>query len=167
MTLGAAGNPAARERLIDARRVFLDTAPVIYFAEANPGYIATVDPLFRRLDEGTIEAVVSPVTLAECLIHPIRHQKNDLAQLFITLLTKGASTRCVPIDDGIGHRAAELRARENFTLTDALQLAAAESAGCDLFLTNDSELKRGDRPGLRVVTLDDLALASASGEPRK
>jgi hypothetical protein len=72
MTSGGA-SPAptpAQTRLSTARRVFLDTAPVIYYVEGNTRYVAALDPLFRRLDAGALEAVSSPVTLAECLVHP-------------------------------------------------------------------------------------------------
>lgn len=51
-------------------RLFLDTAPVIYYVEANPYYITVVETLFARLDAGDFQAVTSPVTLAECLIVP-------------------------------------------------------------------------------------------------
>jgi hypothetical protein len=38
---------------------------------------------------------------------------------------------------------------------DALQIATALAAGCEIFVTNDRALRRATE--LRVVTLDDLA----------
>jgi predicted nucleic acid-binding protein len=56
--------------------------------------------------------------------------------------------------DPVVEQAAELRARLNLSLTDALQAASAIAAGCDAFLTNDHPLARVT--GLRVLVLDDL-----------
>jgi predicted nucleic acid-binding protein len=53
------------DALQDVQRIFLDTAPVIYYVEQNPRYSAMVEEVFRRLDAGTIIGVTSPVTLAE------------------------------------------------------------------------------------------------------
>ena len=58
------------------------------------------------------------------------------------------------IDADCARLAAELRATYRTTLTDAFQIAAARLAGCDLFLTNDADLRRVD--AAFVLTLDDL-----------
>jgi hypothetical protein len=49
-------------------RLFLDTAPVIYYLEKNPTYNDVVDvvaQIFADIDGGAITAVTSPITLAE------------------------------------------------------------------------------------------------------
>lgn len=46
------------------------------------------------------------------------------------------------IDSVTGQEAARLRAIYNLTLIDAIQIAAAIQADCDVFLTNDVSLKR-------------------------
>lgn len=56
--------------------------------------------------------------------------------------------------DASAERAAELRAHYNLTLTDAFQIAAALTAGCDAFPTNDAALKRVTE--LTVLVLDEL-----------
>ena len=53
----------------------------------------------------------------------------------------------------VGMHAAELRARYNLGLADALQFAVALKAGCDIFLTNDIALKRVTE--LEVVVLNE------------
>jgi predicted nucleic acid-binding protein len=167
MNTGGPGAAAtsAQAVLSAATRLFLDTAPVIYFVEANPQYVAAVDTVFRRLDTGTLEAVVSPVTLAECLVHPIRNNDQRLIRDFTYLLTSGPTTRFVSIDAAIAQRAAELRVRDKLTLTDAFQLAVAEASACSVFLTNDADLKRADTPALRVVTVNDLLATGATLTP--
>ena len=58
------------KRLCPFRKVFLDTAPIIYFVEKHPEYFAAANEVFRLIDAGRIGAVTSPITLAECLVHP-------------------------------------------------------------------------------------------------
>jgi hypothetical protein len=49
-------------------RLFLDSAPVIYYVERNSRYFAIVDVIFELIFDGSLMAVTSPVTLAECLV---------------------------------------------------------------------------------------------------
>jgi predicted nucleic acid-binding protein len=122
--------------------IFLDTAPVIYFVEQNPEFASKVQEVFERLDDGKLTAVVSPITLAECLVLPYKQKNSDIAQIFTELLANSENVLFYPIDEVIADKAADLRARYNLTLTDAFQLAIAIQAECDAFLTNDVDLKR-------------------------
>jgi predicted nucleic acid-binding protein len=130
------------EGLESVHQIFLDTAPVIYFVEKNPIFAAKVQNVFQRLDDGKLTAVVSPITLAECLVVPYRLGKPDLAQIFTDLMVKSESVMLFPIDEMTAEKAAELRARYGLTLADAFQLAVAIQSACDAFLTNDADLKR-------------------------
>lgn len=145
-------------RLKGVRRIFLDTAPVIYFVEENPHYAARAQGIFERLDNGELSAVASPITLSECLVLPYRSGNGEVAEAFTRLLVNSESVSFHPIDEQIADQAANLRAQHNLTLTDALQAAVALSSGCDAFLTNDVALKRVE--GLNVIVLDELELLS-------
>lgn len=144
----------AAESLARATRIFIDTAPVIYFIEQHPRYLPLVQPVFDRIDAGALALVTSPVTLAECLVLPLRHGQADVVEMFTELLTRGPFTEFVVVDQPVGALAAELRVRCNLHLPDALQAAVAVLTGCDAFLTNDPILKRVTE--LNVVVLDDL-----------
>lgn len=135
-------------------RLFLDTAPVIYLVEKNPAYLDVVTAIFTAIDNGQITAVTSPVTLAECLVHPLRLNLPQLQQSFIDVVVSGSNTTFVNLDQSVGQRAARLRADYNVRLPDALQLAAAINNGCDAFLTNDALLKRVI--GIQILVMDDL-----------
>lgn len=89
------------ERLQGVTRLFLDTAPVIYFVERNLQYLATVREVFNRIGDGLLITVTSPVTLAECLIYPYRLGQTQLEQDFIDTLVNGNNTLFVPIADPI------------------------------------------------------------------
>lgn len=115
---------------------------MIYFVEKNPAFETKVQEVFQRLDDGKLTAVVSPITLAECLVLPYKLGKPDVAQIFTDLLVNSASVLLYPIDEITADKAADLRARYKLTLTDAFQLAVAIQSECDIFLTNDIDLKR-------------------------
>ena len=86
--------------------------------------------------------MVSPITLAECLVLPYRLGESKVAEVFTDLLVNSQSVLFCPIDETTASKAADLRARYNLTLSDAFQIATAILTGCEAFLTNDVELKR-------------------------
>lgn len=136
----------------NSRQLFVDTAPIIYFVEKHPLYFAIVSPLFERVDNDQLLPVVSPITLAECLVYPYRMGHAEAVNMFRELLTH--RMRFVSIGEAAASQAAELRARYNLSLPDALQCAVALTTGCDAFLTNDVALKRVAE--LNVIILDEL-----------
>jgi predicted nucleic acid-binding protein len=103
------------EQIEKVRQVFLDTAPVIYFIEKNPDFASKVQGIFERLDDGKLMAVVSPITLAECLVLPYKQKSPDVAQIFTDLLVNSESVLFYPIDEVTAGKAADLRARYNLT----------------------------------------------------
>ena len=135
-------------------RLFLDTAPVIYFVENNPTFRSRLDEVFGLIDAGSLMAVTSAVTLAEAMIHPIRLGLVPLQRDFAALIVHGENTVFVALGEREATRAAELRARYNLSLTDAFQVACALEAGCDAPLTNDLGLNRVTE--LQVIVLDAL-----------
>ncbi|MBW4670335.1 MAG: PIN domain-containing protein [Cyanomargarita calcarea GSE-NOS-MK-12-04C] len=140
------------DALTGVSRLFLDTAPVIYFIERNPRFVNFVDPIFERL-ETDITAVVSPVTLSECLVGPLRLGLADLEKAFIDMLQQDEVV-FVEIDAAIAREAAIMRLRYNLQLPDALQVAVALASGCEAFLTNDQALKRVVE--LRILVVGEL-----------
>jgi predicted nucleic acid-binding protein len=145
------------DALRGVRRIFLDTAPVIYLIEANEQYLTVLEPVFAGLDAGEFQAITSPITLSECLIVPLRRGDERLQALFTQVATQRAT--CVWIDPPIARSAARLRVRYNVSLLDAFQIAAALSAECDAFLTNDVDLKRVRE--LRVIVVQELQRPAA------
>ncbi|MFN6487701.1 MULTISPECIES: PIN domain-containing protein [unclassified Nostoc] len=135
-------------------RLFLDTAPVIYFVERNPQFVDFVDPIFDRL-EADITAVASAITLSECLVGAIRLGLVDLEQAFVDVLQQ-EQVVFVEINANVAREAARIRVRYNLQLPDALQVAAAIIAGCETFLTNDTALKRVIE--LRLLVLGELSV---------
>ena len=60
----------------------------------------------------------------------------------------------MPVDAEVAGYAADLRAQYGLRTPDALQIAAAKTANCQVFLTNDKALKRVE--AVRVLVLNEL-----------
>jgi predicted nucleic acid-binding protein len=142
------------DALLDVGRLFLDTAPVIYFVERNPAYALVVDEIFDRLDDGRLSAATSPITLLECLVVPCRTGSIDLHRDFTEVIVRGRGVTFIHLGEGIAQRGADLRARYNLSLADAFQVAVALRAGCDAMLTNDGGLRRVNE--IRILIVGEL-----------
>jgi predicted nucleic acid-binding protein len=130
----------------------LDTALFIYYIEANQTYLPLVAPIFEDVAAGRREVVTSTLTLLEVLVVPYRAGNLDLAGRYEAYLSRSRGVRLVDIDRSQLRTAAQLRALHPSVRTpDALQLAAALSAGCSAFVTNDRDLPAV--PGLDVLKL--------------
>jgi predicted nucleic acid-binding protein len=138
--------------LQQVKRLFLDSAPVIYYIDMNPAYSAIMDEVFDYIESNPIRVVTSPVTLAECLILPIRQNNVSQQQLFIDMITAQDTADFTEITSAIAQHAAEIRARYNLQLPDAFQIATALETGCEAFLTNDAQLKRVTEVTVLVVS---------------
>jgi predicted nucleic acid-binding protein len=141
------------EALSRVTRLFLDTSPVIYYVEGGQ-YFEIVKPIFERIGRNEIAAVSSPITLAECLVAPVRQSLHEVADDFVTLLTP-PNTACASIDR-LAANAASLCAKYRLRLPDGFQFAAALDNGCDAFLTNDKKLLRVTE--LPVLIVGDLTI---------
>jgi predicted nucleic acid-binding protein len=135
--------------------VLLDTAPVIYHLEQNPAFAPVLEEFFKIRAKQGIRIVTTPITLAECLIHPIRQNRRDLVGTYQSIILGGENTTFWPIGAEEGTSAAHLRANHGLTLSDALQVAIAIRSGCQAILTNDSDLAKKVTE-LRVLVVSDL-----------
>ncbi len=135
-------------------KVFLDTSPVIYYVEAVPAFAEVAKGIFTLIGKGQIQGIVSPVTLAECVTLPVQMGQLELRQRFTDLLTATEGILLINIDAGIAQEAADLRIRYSLKLPDALQVATAIAANCEVFLTNDMALTRVKE--LKIFTIVEL-----------
>jgi predicted nucleic acid-binding protein len=144
---------------LQGQLVGIDTAPLIYYIERNPQYLATVRPFFQALDGGRFTAVSSVITLAEVLVHPLRVGNPQLAQRYRRILQRAPNITTLAVTAHIAEEAAQLRATYNLRTPDALQIATAHNAGAAYFLTNDSRFSRVQ--GITVLDVDSLMAAGA------
>lgn len=131
--------------------VGIDTAVFIYLIEEDSRFLAMIDPLFADAERGKRDLVTSALTLLEVLVVPYRSGNGKLASRYEAILLGSRGIRISDITKDQLRAAAQLRAATGVKTPDALQLAAALSAGCSTFVTNDRRLP--DIPGLRVLQL--------------
>jgi predicted nucleic acid-binding protein len=131
--------------------VAVDTAIFIYLIEEHPQFLPDILPLFRQADEGKRQLVTSALTLLEVLVVPYRAGNRVLAEKYEALLTRSRGIHVVDVSRDQLRAAAQLRAARRVKTPDALQLVAAISRGCAVFVTNDRRLPT--IPGLRVMHL--------------
>jgi len=132
--------------------VALDTAVFIYFVEEDPVFVDLVQELLAEVAAGRLGAVTSALTLLEVLVVPLRSGNRPLAERYEALLTRSRGLRLVPLDLAQLRAAAQIRATyPGIRTPDALQLAAALTAGCTALVTNDRRLP--SIPGLAVLKL--------------
>jgi predicted nucleic acid-binding protein len=144
------------EALRGVSSILLDTAPIIYHLEGNLVYGPVMGQFFRVRADNRILLVTSPITLVECLVHPIRRALKDLEAAYHGLVVGAENTKFCPIGTGEAAEAARLRVKYNLRLADALQAAVAIGAGCQAILTNDIVFKRVTE--IRALVLNDLEL---------
>ena len=136
--------------------LYLETAPIIYYVEENQNYIALMEAVIEAIENTSLKATSSVLTLTEVLVHPLKHGNTQLVQTYQMILTNNSDLRLTPITSSIAKTAADLRARHNLRTPDALHLATAIESASDAFLTNDLALQRVTE--ITVLVLDNLEL---------
>ncbi len=126
--------------MTDYEKVFIDTAPIIYFLDDNEFFGNAVKKIFEEIIFHEKAMISSVVTCEEYLVYPYKTNNNDKVDAFFEFTTECGIELC-PITEEIARKAAEIRAEyDAFKGMDALQLAVAVTRGCDIFLTNDQQL---------------------------
>ena len=113
----------------------------MYFLGSVEPYYTVLQPLFRRVFEGSLTVVVSTVTEAELLSWP-ELQVNEEAREQIADLLSEHGMQVVPLDRRIARRAGALRSGRGFKLMDAIIIATASETGCEAIVGNDGEWAR-------------------------
>lgn len=140
--------------MIGYNQVFLDTTPIIYFLDEDVNFGDKVRSVFDEILEDGKRMVTSTITCAEYLVYPYKTNNIDKVDAFFDFLTDCDIPMC-SIDQKIAKKAAKIRAEyKGFKAMDSLQLATACLTGCDLFLTNDKQLRQFSE--IKCVTVDEI-----------
>lgn len=143
--------------MTDYDKAFVDTAPFIYFIEKdsnNPQYYNKVKRFFQKGYENDKKFVSSVNTMEEYFVFPYRNKAFSFIDMFNRLVLT-MNIEISEIDQEIAKKAAQIRAEyKGFKAMDALQLSVACLTECDLFLTNDKQLKQFKE--IKCITVDEL-----------
>lgn len=140
--------------MTEYKKIFLDTTPIIYFLDVDVNYAEKVENLFSDFLEAESQMITSTITCTEYLTYPYRTGNTEKIDAFYEFLSDCDIPMC-PIDVDIAKKAAQIRAEyKDFKAMDCLQLATACVQECDLFLTNDKQLRQFKE--IKCVTMDEL-----------
>ena len=149
------GNALRLRRVIEKHEIIgLDTAPFIYYIEEVTPYADLLDPVFGCLENHSLRAVTSAVTLVEILAKPFADKNFSLVDEIKFTIKSFAALSVVTIDERLAEAAALIRARYTVRLPDALQIATAIHGEATLFLTNDKRMKKVD--AIEILVLSDF-----------
>lgn len=140
--------------MTDFKRVFIDTAPIIYFLENNSLYMESMRKFFLRCMKEHIQIVTSTLTIEEYLVLPYNDGKIEYVNNFKNFI-EYMNIEVVNIDATIAEQGAKIRGQyKNFKAIDALQIATALVKKCDMFFTNDKQLRQEKE--LPCMTMEDI-----------
>ncbi|MCM1497373.1 MAG: PIN domain-containing protein [Clostridium sp.] len=126
--------------MTDYKKIFLDTSPFTYYLQNNESFYSKMKLFWEKYAD--CDYITSTITITEYLTYP--YGQNDLKMIddFYAFIC-GMDIEISNIDREIAEKAAKIRAEyKAFKAMDALQLATACLTGCDVFLTNDNQLKQ-------------------------
>jgi predicted nucleic acid-binding protein len=132
-------------------RIFLDTNFFIYLIEGAGASGARSRYLLRAFSHRKDEILTSVMTLGELLVQPLRAGDRTMAQQYRRILNAPGIT-VLPFLENAAEAFARVRLNKSIRPPDAIQLATAGVAGCDLFLTNDERLVKAIVPGIHFIT---------------
>ena len=137
----------------DAVRAYLDSCVLIYRIEQRAPWADRVNERLSLLEASRATLIVSELTRLECRVRPLALGCADMLSDYDQFFAQpqiGWQT----LDRAVFERATLLRAESRLKTADALHLAAAITAGCQLFITNDLRLARAAADHIDVLALD-------------
>lgn len=135
-------------------KMYLDTAPIIYFLENHPFYALKVQNVFLDNMSAGCSFATSVVTNIEYLPKPLQENKKDLVSSYNSL-RKLLNIEYVPADEKTSMIAVNFRTKyPSLKALDSIHLATAIYSGCDVFFTNDKQLKQVKE--IKILYLEDL-----------
>ena len=141
--------------VVKHKRIFIDTAPLIYYIEdTHESYSKALDIFFELNSKMQVQLTTSTISLLEVLVIPLKTKNFELAEKYKFLLCQSNTFKVWNVDVEISAKAAELRAKYRLKTPDAIQVATAICSSSDYFLTNDKQLKIVSE--LRLLILDEL-----------
>ncbi len=140
--------------VIRNRRVYLDSNIFIYALEGFPDFVDELTELFESLQQGTLSAVTSELTLAEVLVMPFVDRNLERQTEYQQVLQSSDALYVAAVTRNVVIEAARLRSLNNLRLPDAIHVATAILTGCDTFLTNDRRLRAV--LGVEVILLSEV-----------
>ncbi|MDP3527191.1 MAG: type II toxin-antitoxin system VapC family toxin [Hoeflea sp.] len=125
----------------DGDQVYLDSNTVITILEHTAPLNDAQKRFIDALETGRISAVSSEFTLAECLVKPMRENSKEDVDAVLQFLENQEHVELLPVGRDILVKAAQIRAVVRVKMPDAIHLATAAAAQCNIFLSDDKGIR--------------------------
>ncbi len=143
------GGPLSLRETLRGRRVYFDTMIFIYLVEGFSELQAGLDDIRDCLLHGEAEVVTSHLSLCEALVHPFRTNNAERAAAYRDFIERSGAFTLLPATLDIWIRASLYTGQFGLKTPDALHVASAVEADCEIFLTNDRRITAPEE--LRIV----------------
>jgi len=134
--------------------ILLDTCVWIYHIENHPHYSPSTEVVLNQVANGASRGICSELSLLEIKIHPLKQDREDIANEYEILLDAFPNLTLYPITREVLHRAGLIRARYRLKTPDAIILATGLEQGATLAVTNDRNWRRVE--GMDMMFLSDF-----------
>ncbi|MEL6723346.1 MAG: PIN domain-containing protein [Pseudomonadota bacterium] len=131
--------------------IYIDTNICIYFIELNEAFSRKTTHIIKQLYARKTHIITSELTLAECLVKPIKEKNIELASLYTEFLQNREGFTVTPVSKAILLESARIKSETKGALPDAIHLATARLSGCRHILSNDRMKIPSD---LELITVD-------------
>ena len=142
------------ELKLKGKIIGLDTMVFIYHFEENQAYSPLTFSIFESLEKGNFNALTSILTLLEILVKPKREGNLILSERYKILFETFPNLQVKELNESIADIASALRANYNINTPDAIQIATSLEAHADIFITNDTSLKKVTE--IKVLLLSEM-----------
>ena len=132
----------------------LDTMVFIYHFEENQVYSPLTFSIFESLEKGNFNGITSILTLLEILVKPKKENNLLLTERYKLLFETFPNLQVKELNENIADIASTLRANYNINTPDAIQIATSLEAKADIFITNDTSLKKVKE--IKVLLLSEM-----------
>ncbi len=121
-------------------KVYLDSVILVDFFDHVGSFQVRAAQRLAILHAAGDTVALSDLVRMECRMHPLRNSDTLRPGRFDGFFSR-ADIEMIPVTTAVFDRAAEIRAMHGYKSIDLLNLAAAVEGRCDLYLTNDLQLK--------------------------
>ncbi len=135
-------------------KIYFDTTPLIYFLDDEKPFSDKVASFIFDHQSDDDNYLTSSITDAEYLVFPYRTENFEKIQAYESFLSD-FNFQILEPNRAVSKLAAKLRAKyPALKGMDALHIATSVYYNCDVFFTNDSQLKQVSEANILLV--DDL-----------
>ena len=135
------------------RRVYLDSCVVIYAIEGAASLRKEISILLQSPNEDSPCVVYTDLNRLECRVRPQADNQAGLLRSYDDFFATPGYEKHT-LDTRTFDLATSIRAEHRIKTPDALHLAAAITAGCSQFWTNDARLARAASGRIELLALN-------------